>query len=167
MALINTINTGNRQVDQDNTWDFYVQFVSQWTDSSNVVKKLWAAKVMLSKRYSYVGLSRLDAEYFAKQILDKYKTSLTKYGVRWDSTTMQMTVYSSTAETQCAVVTPTHEAGAIWRVEVAVAAETEQIVVRDSSDSSPTIATLQALLSGVADYPEKAIYGTVRPTGSV
>ena len=170
MSLLNNASAANRVTAQGNTYSFTNEPAQQFAtiqssaqgsgiavgDRVSILQ--WRVTAHLAKRYSYVGLSRAAAEWIADKITEAYTVNMTKYALGLFVDPAQgvgyykfLPVEGGGVPTCCASVTPTHEDGTMWNVEVDVDATVEAYY-----DTAPTLAAIKALFAEIADFPEIA-----------
>lgn len=175
MALLNSISSANRVVEQGNTYQFYVEPAVTTTGVAvepsgggnkyydKVTVQQWKGEVTFSKRYRYDGLTESAARTECAGIVAAYTKTFAKWAVgiqTFGSGTSARVLYcyvevGSGAKTLCASVTPVHGDGPMWSIEVDVNVTAEKYSSPSTSSSTPpTDEELMALVSGISDFPE-------------
>lgn len=171
MALFSDISEANRVVSQGDTWtaDSQLVFVYYTTSTANGVQtttahKVWKSNVRLAKRYAYVGMAESSAVAKAVNVADAYVQDQTKYALAYNKADQTWSVVSAVSVPVLqASVTPSRAEGNVWQIEVDVSAEAE---VLTESAAAPSVSTLKAYLSSVANFPESSLYPQQNPGGA-
>ncbi len=174
MALLTSISSANRVVEQGNTYQYEVEPAA--TNSCLAAEPgegggvaifnkesvyQWHGMTHFSKRYKYVGLDKATAETYANSILDAYTISVPKWCIAL-KTFGNAAVYcyvsaGASVPLVCASVTPVHVDGQMWEIEVDVNATFDYYSTPSkgsASSSPPSASTLYGLASSIADFPE-------------
>jgi hypothetical protein len=180
MALLTSISSANRVVEQGGTYLYNVEpaisdtTVAQRPEGQSttlydvILVRQWKAEVTYSKRYKYVGLAESAVDYLCNMIrnyytktFDTWAVGLKTVGSGASATAMYCYVRTDgAAPTVCASITPVHAEGAMWEIEVDVNATVEHYSdpVATGSATVPNDTTLMNLVSGIAGYPADASY---------
>lgn len=180
MALLTSISSANRVVEQGGTYLYNVE--PAISDSSvkttqegqgqsaviydEIVVRQWRAEVTYSKRYRYVGLDGSVVDSLCDQIRNYYTHDFDRWAVgvktfTVNNTPIPMYCYVKTkglAPTVCASVTPVHVEGAMWEIEVDVNVTVEHYSepvgpTSGTSANVPNATTLRNLVSSIAGFP--------------